>query len=75
MVKEPTTTKIKLEAKPLNIKQRWNVFVTLLPWALIFAFAILFAGMNIGHSEAVNSYNHDQSIKDAAVKSVSKTNQ
>ena len=72
MSKEPTTTKIKLEAKPLTGKQRWNVFVTLLPWGIITAFGLLFSGAAIGHYEAVNSYNHDQSIKDAAVKSVSK---
>jgi len=48
MSKEPTTTKIKLEAKPLNAKQRWNVFVVLLPWALLTLIGYGYACTQVG---------------------------
>lgn len=70
MSKEPTTTKIKLEAKPLNAKQRWNVFVLLLPWALIVLFATAFIGTQVGQMWEKNRTNDITAAKADAVKEV-----
>jgi len=74
MSKEPTATKIKLEAKPLNAKQRWNVFVVLLPWIIIIISGTFIAGMGIGNWQADNEAKAVQDAVSAQVEQL-KANQ
>ena len=62
MATKTETPKIKLEAKPLTAKQRWNVSINLLPWIIIVVSGTFIAGMQVGHYQTVND---QKTVQDA----------
>lgn len=70
MSKEKTESvdKIKLPAKPLTRNQKWNVFLFLLPWAIIVSLALVSFGAYVGVTWEKNRTSEIQSAKESAIK-------